>query len=43
VIGTIKFDRKGQASPAVYVTQWCANGTRRILYPENAKAACGTG
>lgn len=43
VIGTITFDRKGQASPAVYVTQWCANGTRRILYPENAKAACGTG
>jgi len=43
VIGTIKFDRKGQASPAVYVTQWCANGTRRILYPESAKAACGTG
>ncbi len=43
VIGTIKFDRKGQATPAVYVTQWCANGTRRILYPENAKAACGTG
>lgn len=43
VIGTIKFDRKGQASPAVYVTQWCANGTRRILYPESSKGACGTG
>lgn len=43
VIGSIKFDRKGQATPAVYVTQWCANGTRRILYPESAKAACGTG
>ena len=43
VIGSIKFDRKGQASPAVYVTQWCANGTRRILYPESAKAACGSG
>jgi len=43
VIGTIKFDRKGQAAPAVYVTQWCANGTRRILYPESAKGACGTG
>lgn len=43
VIGTIKFDRKGQASPAVYVTQWCANGTRRILYPESARAGCGTG
>lgn len=43
VIGPIKFDKKGQASPNVYVTQWCANGTRRILYPENAKAGCGAG
>ncbi len=43
VIGTIKFDAKGQANPAVYVTQWCSNGTRRILYPENAKGPCGTG
>lgn len=43
VIGPIKFDAKGQASPNVYVTQWCANGTRRILYPESAKAGCGAG
>jgi branched-chain amino acid transport system substrate-binding protein len=43
VIGAIKFDRKGQANPAVYVTQWCANGTRSILYPESAKAPCGSG
>jgi branched-chain amino acid transport system substrate-binding protein len=43
VIGRIKFDGKGQASPAVYVTQWCANGSRRILYPDSAKAGCGAG
>jgi len=43
VIGTIRFDARGQANPAVYVTQWCSNGTRRILYPENAKGPCGTG
>lgn len=43
VIGPIKFDKKGQASPNVYVTQWCANGTRRILYPENSRAGCGSG
>jgi len=43
VIGRIKFDAKGQAHPPVYVTQWCANGTRRILYPEAFKADCGAG
>lgn len=43
VIGRIKFDAKGQAHPPVYVTQWCANGSRRILYPENVKADCGAG
>lgn len=43
VIGPIRFDAKGQASPAVYVTQWCANGSRRILYPDSAKADCGAG
>jgi branched-chain amino acid transport system substrate-binding protein len=43
VIGRIKFDPKGQAHPPVYVTQWCANGKRRILYPETVKAACGAG
>ena len=41
--GRIKFDEKGQAHPPVYVTQWCANGTRRILYPEKLKADCGAG
>ena len=43
VIGPIKFDRKGQAGPPVYVTQWCSNGSRRILYPESARADCGAG
>lgn len=43
VIGRIRFDAKGQAHPPVYVTQWCANGKRRILYPENVKADCGAG
>jgi branched-chain amino acid transport system substrate-binding protein len=43
VIGRIKFDPKGQAEPPVYVTQWCADGKRRILYPENLKADCGAG
>lgn len=43
VIGPIKFDAKGQAHPPVYVTQWCANGSRRILYPEALKADCGAG
>lgn len=43
VIGRIKFDAKGQAEPPVYVTQWCADGKRRILYPESLKADCGAG
>ncbi len=43
VIGRIKFDAKGQAHPPVYVTQWCADGKRRILYPEKLKADCGAG
>lgn len=43
VIGPIRFDRKGQASPPVYVTQWCPDGTRRVLYPESMKAGCGAG
>ena len=43
VIGPIKFDSKGQASPNVYVTQWCTDGTRRIIYPDGAKAGCGAG
>jgi branched-chain amino acid transport system substrate-binding protein len=43
VMGLIKFDRNGQASPPVYITQWCADGTRRILAPADAKAGCGKG
>lgn len=43
VIGRIQFDAKGQAHPPVYVTQWCSNGKRRILYPESLKADCGAG
>jgi branched-chain amino acid transport system substrate-binding protein len=43
VIGRIKFDAKGQAHPPVYVTQWCTDGKRRILYPESLKADCGAG
>ncbi|MGQ0650935.1 MAG: ABC transporter substrate-binding protein [Betaproteobacteria bacterium] len=43
VIGRIKFDARGQAHPPVYVTQWCPDGKRRILWPENLKADCGAG
>jgi branched-chain amino acid transport system substrate-binding protein len=43
VIGHVRFDAKGQAHPPVYVTQWCADGKRRILYPESLKADCGAG
>ncbi len=43
VIGTVKFDRTGQASPPVFVTQWCSDGRRRIIYPESLKAGCGAG
>jgi branched-chain amino acid transport system substrate-binding protein len=43
VTGNIRFDESGQASPDVYVTQWCADGRRRILYPDRAKADCGAG
>lgn len=43
VMGPIKFDKDGQASPPVYITQWCKNGTRRILRPAAAKAGCGKG
>lgn len=43
VIGTIKFDKNGQANPPVYVTQWCSDGKRRIIYPESMKAGCGAG
>lgn len=43
VVGSLNFDDKGQASPPVYVTQWCDDGTRRILLPPEAAAGCGEG
>jgi len=43
VIGTIQFDKNGQANPPVYVTQWCSDGRRRVIYPESMKADCGAG
>ncbi|CAH1657502.1 MULTISPECIES: ABC transporter substrate-binding protein [unclassified Chelatococcus] len=43
VIGEVKFDGKGQANPPVYVTQWCADGTRKIVLPATLAADCGSG
>lgn len=43
VIGRIKFGPDGQAAPPVYITQWCDDGTRRIIYPEPLRAGCGAG
>lgn len=43
VIGTIEFDENNQAQPPVYITQWCDDGSRRILYPEDLAAGCGSG
>ncbi len=43
VTGTLKFDAQGQASPPVYVTEWCADGRRSILYPASLAAGCGAG
>jgi branched-chain amino acid transport system substrate-binding protein len=43
VIGKIAFDKKGQASPPVYITQWCENGTRKVIFPKDMIAACGGG
>jgi branched-chain amino acid transport system substrate-binding protein len=43
VIGRIRFDENRQANPPVYVTQWCADGRRRILFPAAAVGDCGTG
>jgi branched-chain amino acid transport system substrate-binding protein len=43
VIGNIKFDSKGQASPPVYVTEWCADGKRKVIFPKDMVAACGGG
>jgi ABC-type branched-subunit amino acid transport system substrate-binding protein len=43
VIGRIRFDENRQANPPVFVTQWCADGRRRILFPAAAVGDCGTG
>jgi branched-chain amino acid transport system substrate-binding protein len=43
VIGPIRFDAKGQAAPPVYITQWCDDGRRRVVYPEQFVADCGGG
>jgi branched-chain amino acid transport system substrate-binding protein len=43
VIGTIRFDAQNQASPPVYITQWCQDGTRRISYPAEMASGCGGG
>ena len=43
VIGEIRFDAKGQANPPSYVTQWCDDGTRKIVFPEVLASACGGG
>jgi branched-chain amino acid transport system substrate-binding protein len=43
VTGRIRFDAEGQASPPVYVTAWCPDGRRSILYPPELRGDCGTG
>jgi branched-chain amino acid transport system substrate-binding protein len=43
VIGPIKFDAKGQASPPVYITQWCDDGRRKVVFPDEFKSDCGGG
>lgn len=43
VTGRIRFDAEGQAHPPVYVTEWCADGRRSILYPTDLAAGCGAG
>jgi len=43
VTGNLKFDADGQASPPVYVTEWCADGRRSILFPPALAAGCGAG
>jgi hypothetical protein len=43
VIGPIRFDAHGQATPPVYVTQWCDDGTRRIVFPAALASGCGGG
>jgi len=43
VIGPIKFDEKGQASPPVYMTEWCEGGDRKVIFPAEHVAGCGAG
>src|SRR6185312_6661090 len=43
VIGQTKFDNNNQASPPVYTTEWCKDGTRKIDYPPALKSGCGAG
>jgi branched-chain amino acid transport system substrate-binding protein len=43
VTGRIRFDAEGQAHPPVYVTAWCADGRRSVLYPPELRGDCGTG
>jgi len=43
VIGAISFDDKGQASPPVYITEWCEDGSRKIVVPADMAAGCGSG
>ena len=43
VIGHIEFDAKGQAAPPAYVTQWCDNGTRKVVAPTEFVTDCGGG
>jgi branched-chain amino acid transport system substrate-binding protein len=43
VTGVLRFDAQGQANPPVYVTEWCADGRRSILYPAELAAGCGAG
>jgi len=43
VIGPIRFNENNQAEPPVYITQWCDDGTRRILFPDELAADCGFG
>jgi branched-chain amino acid transport system substrate-binding protein len=43
VIGHIQFDNNNQAQPPIYITQWCKDGTRKIDFPAELKAACGAG
>lgn len=43
VIGPIAFDENGQASPPVYITEWCEDGSRKVIYPEDLASECGGG